>query len=261
LGYNKKQDLARLLQKNTKNHCFHTSNLTHMKRSYTLLLALFLVFGAVLSASAQKTDELKKQDKEILKDLKDKAIKEAKKEAKKYKKAGYLVAPGSIPMEKMLEEAWIRQLERDEKGNLKYLQADGNGVANSRSAAEVQAIEFAKLNLAGQLESDIRAIIQSNIANEQLSNVDATSITKILATAKNFIAVKLGKIDPIFKIYKNLDNNNVEVNVKLIYNKAMAMDIAKQAVKEEMQKELKDLTLQLDQIIGIDPPASQDPKN
>lgn len=190
-------------------------------------------------------------DKEIKREIQRKAIKEARKEAKRFKKQGFDVTPGSLPMEKQLEYTWIRLYQRDEQGQSVYLSADGNAVAETRTAAELQAIEAAKLNLAGQLETFIRAIIEANIANAQLNTEEATSVTEFLAGAKNVIVTTLGQVEPAFKIYRNLPNKNVEVNVKLLVNRDQVLLQAKKQVRDELRERLKGLQHKVDKLLPL----------
>jgi hypothetical protein len=180
-----------------------------------------------------------KTDKELKSDLKDKAIKSAQKQAKEYAKDGWKVMPGSVPLDKLLESSWMKQLATDESGNTKYITADGNGVAETKSTAEAQAVEFAKLQLAGMLETNIASIINGNIGNTQLSTQDATSVTELVQSSKNIIAQQLGYVDPAFKIYRDLKDKKVEVSVRLFYEAAQSLVIAKKAIKKEMKDKLK----------------------
>ncbi|MCZ2356770.1 MAG: hypothetical protein LC115_08820 [Bacteroidia bacterium] len=208
------------------------------------LLLTVCLFSLSLISFAQQTE------KEIRAEIKSKALKEARKEAKKYKKQGYDVAPGSLPMEKMLEKTWYKLLEEDEKGELAYISADGNAVAETKTAADLQAFETAKLNLAGQLETIVRAIVESNIANAQLNVEEAASVTKVLTGAKNIIATKLERVDPVFKIYRII-GKNVETNVKIVYKKSTALNTAKQAIREELEKGTQELQQKLDKILQL----------
>ena len=110
--------------------------------------------------------------------MKRKVYKAARKEAKRFKKQGWYVAPGALPMDKQVEKSWERQYEDDEKGYPLYLVATGNSVAETQSAAKLQALELAKLELAGIVQTNIIAIIENSVANNQLSREDAASVTK-----------------------------------------------------------------------------------
>jgi hypothetical protein len=210
-----------------------------------MLTRIVLMIGALSFGFAQISD------KQAKKEIQSKAIKQARKEAKRFKKQGYDVTPGSLPMEKQLEYTWIRLYQRDEKGQPLFLSADGNAVAQTRTAAEMQALEAAKLNLAGQLETFIRAIIEANIANAQLSTEEAASVTEFLTAAKNVIVTSISQVDPAFKIYRNLPNQHVEVNVKILVSRDQVMQEVKKRVREELRERLKGLQEKVDKLLPL----------
>ena len=195
-----------------------------------LMMAILAVFTHAAIAQQQSEKELKK-------DITERATKEARREAKEFEKKGYAVAPGALPMEKQIERAWMRQYETDETGYPLYIVASGNSVANSQSAAKLQATEIAKLELAGSISTQVAALIETSIANEQLSAKDAASVTKTVAASKNIIAQEIGRVIPLFEIYKNVGKNNIEANVRVAYNSQMAMESAKKVIKKKLEEE------------------------
>ena len=213
-----------------------------MKKS-TILLGVLFFISAILSA--QQTD------KELTKELKDKAIREARKEAKALKKQGWGTPPGALPMEKLVEQAWKKQLLTDENGDPRYITADGNGVAESKTAAEMQAIEMAKLQLAGLVQTNISSLISANVGNEQLSTEDAATVTEVVQSAKNIIATELGYVNPFFKLEKNLKDKKVEIQVRLFYDSKQSLQIAKKIVREELEKKLQANEEQLERLMNF----------
>jgi len=204
-----------------------------MKLIKTLTLSLAFVFAFSTLTIAQTKDARKAGKKEIKK----KAVKEARKEAKKFKKDDYHVSPGALPMEKQIETAWVRQYESDEDGYPLYIVASGNSVANTQSAAKLQATELAKLELAGSISTQVAALIESSIANQQFNAEEAASVTKTVAAAKNIIAQELGRTIPLFEIYRTLGNKNVEVFVRMAYNSKKANEVAKRAITKKLEEE------------------------
>ena len=195
----------------------------------TLIMAILAVFTHAVLAQQQSEKELKK-------DISEKATKEARREAKEFEKKGYSVAPGALPMEKQIERAWMRQYETDDTGYPLYIVASGNSVANTQSAAKLQATEIAKLELAGSISTQVAALIETSIANEQLSAKDAASVTKTVAASKNIIAQEIGRVIPLFEIYKTI-GKNIEANVRVAYNSQMAMESAKKVIKKKLEEE------------------------
>jgi len=203
-----------------------------MKTTVKFLLAIAILFSAANVLMAQQTD------KELKKDVSSRAIRSARVEAKKYKRAGYYVAPGALLLDKQLERAWLRQYETNDKNEAKYIMATGNSVAESQTAGKLQAMETAKLDIAGQINTQIAALIENSIANQQLNTEEAASVTKTVAASKNLIAQEIGQVLPMVEMYKKI-GKNIEVNVRLAYNMATAFDIAKKVIRKSLEEETK----------------------
>ncbi|MCX6287985.1 MAG: hypothetical protein NTY96_12810 [Bacteroidetes bacterium] len=215
-----------------------------MKKTLLLFVCMICAVSLVFS---QKTD------KEMKKELKEKATKEAQKQAKQFNKEGWKVYPGSLPMDKLIEGSWMKQVSEDENGNPKYITADGNGVAETKSAAEAQAIELGKLQLAGLMETNIASIINGNLANSQASVQEATTVTEIVQSSKNIIAQQLGYVNPAFKIYRDLKDKKIEVQVRLFYETAQSLVIAKKAIKKELKDKLKKTDDEVNKLLEAPP--------
>lgn len=212
----------------------------------TFTLVAIFAFGTLTLA------QTKKENKGLKKEIKKKAVKEARKEAKKFKKQGYNVAPGALPMEKQIETAWMRQYETDEDGFPLYIVASGNSVANTQSAAKLQSTELAKLELAGSISTQVAALIENSIANQQLNAEEAASVTKTVAASKNIIAQELGRTLPLFEIYRTLDNKNVEVNVRMAYNSKKAMEVAQRTLSKKLEEETDIAHDKLEKLLKFD---------
>lgn len=208
-----------------------------------LIITLFFAASALMPVMSQTSA------KESEKDLKKRSIKMARKEAKKKTKEGYFVAPGALPMDKQLEKAFIKQNMEDDKGYPKYIVASGNSVAGTQTAAKIQAMETAKLTLAGTISTDVAALIESNIANEQLTREEAATITKTVAASKNIIAQELGRIIPLVEIYKNMGSDNIQADVQIAYDSKTAMDMAKRVMRKQLSEEAEALQDKLDRLL------------
>ena len=215
-----------------------------MKTITNLLLAIVIFCLSSTTLMAQQTE------KELKKDVASRAIKSARREAKKYARDGYYVAPGAPLLDKQLERAWMKQLETNDKNESKYITATGNSVGESQTAAKLQAMETAKLEMAGQISTQIAALIENSIANQQLNNEEAASVTKTVAASKNLIAQELGQVIPMVEMYKKI-GKNVEANVRLAYNMATAFDVAKKVIRKSLEEEAKVAHEKLEKIMNF----------
>jgi hypothetical protein len=244
-----------------------------MKKALIIFSALFLFMLLAqtgVDAQIKSRKELQKERKALMDRVKDKAIKEARKQADEYEKVfGWKTFEGDVPMPRMLEQSWMKQLEMrqnpDGTETNAYIWASGNGVAKTKSAAEMQAIELAKVELAGQLKTYVAALTTSNIANAQISGVDAETEQNIVQSAKNITSATLTQIKPVVKLYRNtipkkglktsgkqqLAPGVTEVQVILFYDLYQADFQTRDAIKEELKEKMKDNEEELKKLMDL----------
>ena len=207
----------------------------------TLLSGLFILFF-IQPSTAQVTN------KEMRSKLKFRPVSEIKKDTKNYEKQGYYVAVGAPSIERQLTNGLLKEQETDETGFPKYIVATGRSVGESQIAAKLQATETAKLELAGTLATNVAALIENNIANAQLNQEEAASVTKTVAASKNMIAQEIGRIITLVEMYKDI-NKNIEANVRIAYNSEMAMEAAKKVVRKQLESETNVLQDKLEKLM------------
>jgi len=201
-------------------------------------------------SNAQTTNQSIKERKAIAKlsktELNQRASKAARKEAKALKKQGWQVAPGQLPLEKQLDKSYSMYYEYEENGLPKYMVGDAMSPGATYDAAKMQAIELAKTNLAGLIQTEVTALTESTVANDQMTQEQATSIVRTVQASKNLIVQRLGRTVPVIECYRVLPNKTVEVRVSLTYNARMAIEQAKEIVKAQLEAKGEDLHEQLD---------------
>lgn len=106
-------------------------------------------------------------------------------------------------------------------------------------------------NLAGQIQTEVFALVENTVANQQLSAEDAASITESVMASKNVIMQSIGRTIVVVECYRILSNKNREVMVRIAYNSDMAKQAAKKAIKEDLKKKGDDLHNKLDDILGL----------
>lgn len=216
-------------------------------------MALALVSMSSISY-AQSTKEQRMERLEITKaskkELNEKASKNARKEAKKLTKEGWRTAPGALPLEKQLDKSYIMQFQYDSEGFPQYFMAEAMSVGGNYDAAKMQALELAKQNLAGQIQTEITALIENTVANEQMDQGDAASITRSVMASKNLISQSIGRVVPVVETYRVVNGNNKEVLVRIAYNQDMAKAAAKRAIKQDLEQRGDSLHNKLDDLLG-----------
>ncbi len=207
-------------------------------RFFSFIIVCALVFPSV--AQKVKNSDFKTK------------LKMAKKEAAEYEGNGWYVSPGDLPLEKQLEKTYTKQLEEDEFGYPKYIVASGNAVAQTQSAAKIQAQEIAKLEIASQMSSQVAATIDNQIANNQIDQRDAATLQKMVAASKSIIATKIGRTIDLVEMYKqDKKTKNIECQVRVGYSQELAKQATLNAMKEQLETEASISADKLDKILGF----------
>lgn len=221
---------------------------------FSILMSMALLGSGNVMAQTLLTKQQLKERKELAKQTKkqlgEKASKTARKEAKRLAKEGWTVSAGALPLEQQLDKSYMMQYEYDQDGFPQFIMGEAMSVAGNYDAAKMQALELAKQNLAGQIQSEITALIENTVSNEQLTQSDAATVTRSVMASKNMIAQSLGRMVPVVEIYRVVDGNNREVLVRLAYSQAMAKAAAKAAVRKDLEERGDALHDKLDNLLG-----------
>lgn len=217
-------------------------------------MAMMVCFQSFI-CHAQTSRETMKERKELRKmsksELSEKASKAARKEARKLAKEGWTTAPGALPMEKQLDKSYLMQMEYDDDMYPKYLMGEAMSVGENYDGAKMQALELAKQNLAGQIQTEVTALIENSVANNQLGAEEAATVTKSVMASKNLISQSIGRTITVVELYRTLSNKNKEVLVRIAYNSEMAKAAAKKAMREDLEKSGSNLHEKLDALLGL----------
>lgn len=218
---------------------------------YCITVCLFL---GTTYCYGQLSEEQIKERKEVVKtskaQLNEKASKAAREEAKKLKKAGWDTAPGALPIEKQLDKSYLMQFEYDEDMYPKYIMGEAMSIGGNYDGAKMQALELAKQNLAGQIQTEVTALVENTVANEQMSAEDAATVTRSISAGKNLISQSIGRTLPVVELFRTLKNGNKEVMVRIAYNGDMAKKLAKEAIRKQLAKEGEEKQKKLDELLG-----------
>lgn len=219
-----------------------------------LFVCAFAFLCLTANMTAQTAKDIRKERQELRKasksELNAKASKDAKKEAKKLTKEGWITAPGALPLEKQLDKSYMMQTEYDEDMYPKYLMGEAMSIGENYDAAKMQALELAKQNLAGLIQTEVTALVENSVANKQLGAEEAASLTQSIMGAKNLISQSIGRTIIVMECYRVKSNKNKEVLVRIAYNGAMAKAAAKRAMQEELSEKSEEIHKKLDEILG-----------
>lgn len=179
-----------------------------------ILLILFVItVFATQEISAQFANP------SLNKESKGRAIKAAKEQADKYTNQGWRVYNDFMELDMRLQTTWVVENELNDSGESKYLSAEGNAIASSRTDAHLQAVQWAKLRIAREIVfqsiPEIEQIPDDAEKNFLLSEI----IDKMPDEVRSTFQI-LSNIDHdyIFKIARE-QNNVHEVAVKLFFER------------------------------------------
>lgn len=219
-----------------------------------MFVCTFAILCLSANMTAQTTKDVRKERQEMRKasksELNEKASKDARKEAKKLTKEGWVTVPGALPLEKQLDKSYMMQTEYDEDMYPKYLMGEAMSIGENYDAAKMQALELAKQNLAGLIQTEVTALVENSVANKQLGAEEAASLTQSIMGSKNLISQSIGRTIIVMECYRVKSNKNKEVLVRIAYNGAMAKAAAKRAVQDELKDKSEEIHKKLDKILG-----------
>lgn len=204
-----------------------------MKKIYIIAMAAIMALCATAALAAEKLDRL------------------AAKEAKKLEKEGWMVRPGSLPLEQQLLKSYELQSKTDEDLYPLYIMGEATSVGENYDAAKTAAISLALNNLAGQIQTELTALIENTVVNKQLTAEEAVSISETVMTSKSLISQSLGRTMPVMECYRLNSKKNTEVLVRIAYSQKKAKAQALKVVKEEMERKGEKVNEQLDKILGL----------
>lgn len=225
-----------------------------MKKVILAAMALIIATSVCLAdTNAQKEirnerQELRKMAKNELKAKVDKII---KKEAKRLEKEGWVVSPGALPLEKQLERAYLMEYEYDADMYPKYIMAVAQSIGENYDGAKMAATSLAITNLAGQIQTEVTALIENTVANSQMAAETAATVTESVMASKNLISQSIGRVITVVECYRILPNKNREVLVRIAYNGDMAKKAAKEAIRTDLKQKGNKLHEQLDDVLGF----------
>jgi len=213
-------------------------------------LAVLVMLSLSMGVSAQNA--LQKKVKENKAALKEKASKDAKKEAKRLQKEGWTVSPGGLPLEKQVDRLYMFLEDYDDDMEPVYVDGEGRSIAENFAAAQIQATELARMNIASKISSEATGIVDNMVANKMLADDQAASITTTLVENKSIFSQKLGRVQTPLTVTRELKNKNKEVMVRMVTKVSSIKEIAKEAVRDELEKQGKELSEELKAYLGKD---------
>lgn len=221
-----------------------------------LLFAFTVIMAA--TTNAQSALELAKQQKElnaINRDLlNEKPSKDAKKQAKTLKKEGWKVPAGNLSIEQQLTKSQLlgEELMSGDDGSAvkRYIMHTGQQTSGSYNTGYAAARASALAEIASMISTEIVGALKLKQDNDQLSTVNSETNDKFNQRIKAVVAQSLTNVLPCLAIYRDLPNNNIQVQVRIAYDKKELKKRLKQNLKKSMEADGDELESIVDEILN-----------
>ena len=222
-----------------------------------MIFMLVAAMMCTMTMTAQSAIELAKDQRELnkvnTKMLNQKPTRDAKKQARQLKKAGWLVPVGEKTIEKQLTESQLlgEELMVDETGSptRRYIQHTASQVAGTYNAGYAAARNAAIVELAANLKTQVAAAMQAKLDNSQNSSISTATIDKFNQRARAIVDASLTNTRAVVALYRERPNNNYEVQVRLAYDKKELAARLKRAMQQELEMEGDELDGLVDEVM------------
>lgn len=192
-------------------------SLVNLLKTATAVAVLFFIAAAQVSAVEVSSKEVRKRVKEL-------------------EKEGWKTM--DLSLEQQVAITMERRLMLDEDGYDKYVSTTAEAKGGSYSAAQMAAENIAKVRLANNMGASVASLANVALESEEISAMEATSITSASEKAKILVSQKLGKVLTSMCVYRKVDNQ-YEVRVTVMYDQRKAIDIAHELMMAELGNDEK----------------------
>lgn len=221
-----------------------------MKKLMVIALTLALAASAGEVSAQAVTREQKKEQKALSKELKAKADKDSRKEAKALAKDGWRVMPGKLPLEKQIQEAKYSELmDNDEGTGRRFLTATHQSMGGNYSAAKQIADDRARVELAQAIYNDVSGKIKSNLGSTNFGKGDVAAIDEFVSANQSVISAQLKGVEQIIEIYRETGQGVFEVRVFVRIDAEKALRDSQNSYYNLLYKRSEKLASEFNQIL------------
>lgn len=223
---------------NSRNITIKSDLFGTMKYEFAERLRKQVAYKLSLKIEAPEETYREKELAEVMnhskKQLKKRSTKTARQEAKKFKKEGWKTAPGAMPIDKQLDKSYAIQQQYNGNFESIYLMGEAISVARNYDAARMQAMELAKIELAGKIESTIATVTENAVSNKQLSEEEAMSIVGMVQKTKSQVMQHLGKVILVMELYRETSKGK-EVLIRIAYDTNKSKKEAIETIRKQLE--------------------------
>lgn len=212
-----------------------------MKRISATIVTLLIVSAAFSQTTYKEAEKMIKKDK---------AVKEARKEAKKWEKQDYTNLPGNLPLANQFERSLVMQVMLNDDGEQRYLTATGSAISGSEGVAQANAMDNTRVQLAGVIQSEVSALVTNNKGNTGYTADEMQTVDEFLSSSKTLIQNKIGRIKPVIEMMRRVDDK-FEYRFTVMYDTEEAKRIAKEILQEGLADKVSKNEDELNKLLGL----------
>lgn len=225
-----------------------------MKKMISMLVVAMMampMFGQNPAELAKQQEKLNKANRKL---VETKTTKSAEKMAKELKKEGWTVPAGesSIAAQITKSELFAAEQMADETGapTSRYIMQPGMSTGGTYNAAYAAARSAAQLELAALIKTELVAIMEQKLDNDQSGSITALTVEKFNERAKAIVDETLTNTVPFMRIYRRLPNNNIEVQVRIAFDKKELAARIKRNLRKQLEAEGDKLLESVDEVFN-----------
>ena len=192
-----------------------------------IIVAIAATFGvsSVVAAPQRFSDEARTEIK---------PSKAAKKQAKQTEKEGWKVPIGSLPMDQQIQKAMWFENANDNDGSKKYYIGRAHTEAQYQDVARAQAMEQAKLDIAGQIEQSLVSEVEQTLGKDAAE--ESVAISNMVKTSKSLVNQTISNIITVTEVSMKNTKGLYEVQVAIAADRANVTSSAKRAIYNDLKK-------------------------
>lgn len=225
-----------------------------MKKIFVLSVIAVMVASVSFAQSAK---ELAKQQMELndinRKLLNAKPVKEAKKEAKRLAKDGWMVPAGEKGIAQQLTQSLLygEELMMDEADapTKRFIMHTAMATSGSYNTGYAASRTNAMVEVAAILKTEIAAAMQIKLDNDQSSGLTAVTVDKFNERAKAIVDQCLTNAIPVVRMYRRMPNGNFEVQARFAFDKKEIAARLKRNMAAQLEEEGDKLNDIVDEVL------------
>ncbi len=175
--------------------------------------SLILIVAMSVSLTLSSCSVSKLGTKQSRKELSANVDKDSQREAKRLRKAGWMVMPGNLPIDKQVYQSRLAAVERDEEGMNTEIIGVQKAFGGNYSAAKMIASTRAKVEIASKVAADVKSRTEDKLSQLNLGAGDLRVVDEVISASIINIDVTLVGLKTLMEVYRPMEDDRYEVMI------------------------------------------------